>query len=500
MADPKNKWSQPVNPPAPMFFGQKERDLVKQVNDELAERVVGQTIAYYPISIEDSNFSDIYGEAIEKVSLPPVRVFAYVTVENEQTNDRYGYEYEEKLTVNFHRKRLTADQNLYVRVGDFIQYGERFYEIVRTYNDTRYYFGQVEHKFQITADCVQARAGNFQVMPGITRPVDTAVDTVDGSTAPEPRSAPYPPVDADYITLTRNTKLVNGRYLAAGTGITLTDGGRMSALTISAAGTNATGPTGSLQFHSSAGSFSGSSALLFLTASDTLSLTGDMSASVNISASAFYGDGSKLSGISATDSVFSTLTATAAYTTSSVSFGTSNTPDHTVSISGSLSASVNVSASSFYGDGSKLTGISAADSVFSVLDASNAYTTSSLNVGGTTSPSSQLYVSGSTHLSGALIHQRTLVSAATYTLLTTDYFVGSDTTSNTVTHTLPAAAGFTDGQTFVFKDEGGNASSNNIIISPTSPDTIDGVTGVRIGSNYGSINIYTDGVSAWYIY
>ena len=60
MADPKNKWSQPVAPPAPMFFGEKERDLVKQVNDELAERVVGQTIAYYPISIEDSNFNDLY--------------------------------------------------------------------------------------------------------------------------------------------------------------------------------------------------------------------------------------------------------------------------------------------------------------------------------------------------------------------------------------------------------------------------------------------------------
>ena len=79
MADPKNKWSQPVAPPAPMFFGEKERDLVKQVNDELAERVVGQTIAYYPISIDDSNFNETYGEAIEKVSLPPVRTSRWLT-------------------------------------------------------------------------------------------------------------------------------------------------------------------------------------------------------------------------------------------------------------------------------------------------------------------------------------------------------------------------------------------------------------------------------------
>jgi len=146
-----------------MFLGKKERDLVKQVNDELAERVVGQTVAYYPVSLKDSDFHSIYGEAVDKVTLPPVRVYAYVVVENEQTNERYGYEYQSKLTVNFHRKRLTEDQDLYVRVGDFIQYGTLFYEIVRTYNDTRYYFGQVDHKFQISAECVRAREGTFRV-------------------------------------------------------------------------------------------------------------------------------------------------------------------------------------------------------------------------------------------------------------------------------------------------------------------------------------------------
>ena len=43
------KWTQPDAPPPPLFTGAKERDLVKQVNDELIERVIGQTIAYYPI-------------------------------------------------------------------------------------------------------------------------------------------------------------------------------------------------------------------------------------------------------------------------------------------------------------------------------------------------------------------------------------------------------------------------------------------------------------------
>jgi hypothetical protein len=161
MGNPNDKWSQPAAPPPPMFFGKKERDLVKQVNDELLERVVGQTVVYYPIDINKTNFHSLYGECINKSYLSPVRVYAYVEVENTQTNDKYTYEYQSQLTVHFNRKRLTADQDLYVRVGDFVQYGEYLYEIVRTYNDTRYYFGQVNHKFQVSAECKRARRGQF---------------------------------------------------------------------------------------------------------------------------------------------------------------------------------------------------------------------------------------------------------------------------------------------------------------------------------------------------
>ena len=300
MADPNNKWTQPANPPAPMFFGKKERNLVKQVNTELSERVIGQPIAYYPISIEESNFNTIYGESIEKVSLPPVRVYAYVIVDNEQTNERFGYEYQTKLTVNFSNKRITDDQNLYVRVGDFVQYGDFFYEIVKTFNDTRYYFGQVEHKFQISAECIRVREDSFKVMPAITRQPSSTTVAADGSALPAPRTAPYPPVNASYVLVGANSKVTNSRVLTAGTGITITDGGRLGPLTIASTAANAVGPTGSIQFQTGAGAFSGSANLTFLTSSNVMAIVGGLSASVNISASAYYGDGSNLSGVGGT--------------------------------------------------------------------------------------------------------------------------------------------------------------------------------------------------------
>tara|TARA_R100000008_G_scaffold60856_3_gene38299 strand:- start:3767 stop:5737 length:1971 start_codon:yes stop_codon:yes gene_type:complete len=367
MADPKNKWTQPAAPPAPMFFGKKERDLVKQVNDELAERVVGQPIAYYPISIEESNFNDVYGEAIEKVSLPPVRVYAYVEVDNEQTNDRYGYEYRSSLTVNFNRKRLTEDQNLFVRVGDFIQYGEEFYEIVRTYNDTRYYFGQVEHKFQVSAECITARAGDFKVMPAISRSVDTTV-LEDGSAAPAPRPAPYPPLEATYITVTANSKLPNERVLTAGSGITIDDAGAGNSITIASTAQSAAGSGAQLQLNAGSGNFGASANLTFLSGSSLLQVTGAVSATrvtasaMNITpvSGALAGAGSYL-GLDANNNIivtsssgggggsgsgiFTELNGSQAYVTSSLTIGASSTPTSTMHIIGDVTASISLSSS-----------------------------------------------------------------------------------------------------------------------------------------------------------
>ena len=438
MSDPKNKWNQPAAPPPPMFFGKKERDLVKQVNDELAERVIGQTIAYYPISLEESNFNDTYGEAIEKVSLPPVRVYAYVEVENEQTNEKYGYEYQTKLTVNFHRKRLTEDQNLYVRVGDFVQYGDLFYEIVKLYNDTRYLFGQVEHKFQVSAECVRAREGAFRVIPAVDRPAEVERDQTE-ATSPAPRSAPYPPLTATYITVTPDTKLPNERVLTAGSGITITDGGANSSITIASSGQNAIGPTGSLQLAAGSGSFSGSSSLLFLTASNLLQIVGDISASINISASSFYGDGSNLTGITAS------AVSVADGPVGSLQFRV-DTP-----VSGEISGSTNI-----------------------LYDISN----NRLSFG------------------GGLVYNRTALTS-NYTASTDDHILA--VTSVPIEILLDATT-FSDGQAVVIKDETGLVSTTDTIaLNASASQTIDGLSTISIESPHGSVLLYSNGAN-WFIY
>jgi len=159
---PDNKWSRPAAPPPPLFFGKKERDLVKQVNDELIEKVIGQQILYYPIDLETTRFHELYGEAIEKTFLPPIRVYALVEFTEFSTKymENVGVDAESEIQVHFHKRRLEEDQDLYVREGDFVLYGDKYYEII-TLSKPKNLFGQVEHSFEIAAKCRKARKGLF---------------------------------------------------------------------------------------------------------------------------------------------------------------------------------------------------------------------------------------------------------------------------------------------------------------------------------------------------
>ena len=162
MSDPKDKWKQPEQPPSPLFTGQKERDLVKQVNDELIERVIGQSLLYFPLDIEHTNYHDLYGEAIDKTYLPPIAVKALIEWQGIETAylESMGVDKKTAFIAHFHKRRLTEDQDLFVREGDMVRYGEQFYQIV-TVSEPKTLFGQIEHMMEVSAKCVKVREGVF---------------------------------------------------------------------------------------------------------------------------------------------------------------------------------------------------------------------------------------------------------------------------------------------------------------------------------------------------
>lgn len=65
--------------------------------------------------------------------------------------------------------------------------------------------------------------------------------------------------------------------------------------------------------------------------------------------------------------------------------------------------------------------------------------------------------------------------------------------------TLPSAASVSAGRIYIVKDSSGLSNTNNITITASGADTVDGQSTQTLNTNYGSLTLVTDGSSNWYI-
>jgi len=158
-----DQWEQQDKPPPPLFTGNKEDDLQKQISDEVIERVIGQRILYYPIDVENTEYHSVYGEAIEKNFLKPIPVAVLLEWNGISTTHEEDVSFDKKvdISVHFPKRRITEDKNLFVKSGDFLLYGEQYFEIHST-EEPRQIFGRDDNKLEITAHCIKAREGVFK--------------------------------------------------------------------------------------------------------------------------------------------------------------------------------------------------------------------------------------------------------------------------------------------------------------------------------------------------
>jgi hypothetical protein len=91
---------------------------------------------------------------------------------------------------------------------------------------------------------------------------------------------------------------------------------------------------------------------------------------------------------------------------------------------------------------------------------------------------------------------RTVVNDAGYSVLASDYMIAYTALTTARTVTLPDAAGMGN-HIFIIKDESGAAGTYNITINVSAGGTIDGASSKVISTNYGFINLYSNG-SQWF--
>jgi hypothetical protein len=99
---------------------------------------------------------------------------------------------------------------------------------------------------------------------------------------------------------------------------------------------------------------------------------------------------------------------------------------------------------------------------------------------------------------GIVLNRVTTVT--NYNIEKSNYIIGVDSTSNSVTVTLPDASTLSSGHAFIVKDEGGAAFTNNITISASGSQKINDSNTAVLQVPYSSIQLYCNGTNKFFIF
>ena len=141
---------------ARLFVGQKESDFFADITKEIIKDVAGQKIYYYTVREDLSDIHDVYEEAIHKIFNPPIEIECMVEWQpSEVRTTQFGHEQLKTITVFFHDRDM-IDRNINIRQGDYISYGEFFFEVTSLIYD-KIIHGQVERMVSTKLTAKQTR-------------------------------------------------------------------------------------------------------------------------------------------------------------------------------------------------------------------------------------------------------------------------------------------------------------------------------------------------------
>lgn len=112
-----------------MLFGSnRDFDLLVGINKELLNDIVEQEVLYYKIDLYNTE-ANIYGEALEKTYLEPVKLYCLVTREDRVVApDEFGPDINREATFAFLREEL-ANVEIVPELGDILVFHEDYYQV-----------------------------------------------------------------------------------------------------------------------------------------------------------------------------------------------------------------------------------------------------------------------------------------------------------------------------------------------------------------------------------
>ena len=147
----------------PFFIPQKEFDLINQMNEELIDEIVGQSVDIYKVNIERTE-GNVYGESTAKYYDIGFRVNCLINYnEPEIIQDEFGADTNSSIEMFFQRENLSSGSlNFYPENGDIVDWNDYYWEINGT-TEPQLVAGHPGYKHQIRATAHYAKLSSLQI-------------------------------------------------------------------------------------------------------------------------------------------------------------------------------------------------------------------------------------------------------------------------------------------------------------------------------------------------
>jgi hypothetical protein len=147
----------------PFFIPQKEFDLINQMNEELIDEIVGQSVDIYKVNVDKTD-ENVYGESTTKYYDIGFRVNCLILYNEPEVNqDEFGPDLNADIEMYFQRENLASGSlNFYPEIGDIVDWNEFYWEINGT-AEPQLFGGHPKFKHQIKATAHRSRLSSLQI-------------------------------------------------------------------------------------------------------------------------------------------------------------------------------------------------------------------------------------------------------------------------------------------------------------------------------------------------
>ena len=147
----------------PLFIPQKEFDLINQMNEELIDEIVGQSVDIYKVNVERTE-DNVYGESTAKYYDIGFRVNCLINYnEPEVIQDEFGSDTNSSIEMYFQRENLSSGSlNFYPEIGDIVDWNDYYWEINGT-TEPQLFAGHPNFKHNIVATAHRSRLSSLQI-------------------------------------------------------------------------------------------------------------------------------------------------------------------------------------------------------------------------------------------------------------------------------------------------------------------------------------------------